>query len=106
MAAATGFYSTAEDLCRYSAAHFFGNNELLSDRSKQSCNIRFGRYKVEKGTTRSSSRSSTSECDGLSVTAAGTRGYGALSLFDPRDRFAVAVLANAIDGRGRTRRSR
>lgn len=35
MSAATGFYSTAEDLSRYASAHFFGNTELISDESKR-----------------------------------------------------------------------
>ena len=35
MAAATGFYSTATDLTRYGAAHFFGAQELISDGSKR-----------------------------------------------------------------------
>jgi CubicO group peptidase (beta-lactamase class C family) len=35
MSPATGFYSTAEDLTRYAAAHFFGNDELIGDESKR-----------------------------------------------------------------------
>ncbi|MDQ2741448.1 MAG: beta-lactamase family protein, partial [Chloroflexota bacterium] len=35
MSSATGFYSTAEDLTRYAAAHFFGNDELIDDPSKR-----------------------------------------------------------------------
>jgi CubicO group peptidase (beta-lactamase class C family) len=35
MSPATGFYSTAEDLCRYGAAHYLGNDELLTDESKR-----------------------------------------------------------------------
>lgn len=35
MAAATGFYSTAKDMCCYFAGHFFGNTTLLSDASKK-----------------------------------------------------------------------
>lgn len=31
MAPATGFYSTADDLCRYAAAHLLGSGKLLSD---------------------------------------------------------------------------
>ena len=34
MAAATGFYSTAEEMVRFASAHFFGDDRLLSDRSK------------------------------------------------------------------------
>lgn len=35
LSSATGFYSNAEDLCRYFAAHFMGNTTLLSDASKR-----------------------------------------------------------------------
>jgi len=35
MAAATGFYSTAEELCRYFTAHMCGSGQLLSDASKR-----------------------------------------------------------------------
>ncbi len=34
MAAATGFYSTAEDMVQFASAHFFGDDRLISDRSK------------------------------------------------------------------------
>jgi CubicO group peptidase (beta-lactamase class C family) len=32
---ATGFYASAEDLCRYAAAHFRGDVRLLSDAAKR-----------------------------------------------------------------------
>jgi hypothetical protein len=35
MAAATGFYSTSEDLCSYFTAHFVGSNLLIDDESKK-----------------------------------------------------------------------
>jgi len=35
MAAATGFYSTAAELCRYFTAHMCGSGQLLSDASKR-----------------------------------------------------------------------
>lgn len=35
MSAATGFYSTAEDLCRYGSAHCLGTGKLMSDESKR-----------------------------------------------------------------------
>lgn len=35
MQAATGFYSNAEDVCRFFSAHFFGNTTLISDTSKR-----------------------------------------------------------------------
>lgn len=45
MSAATGFYSTAEDLCRYGAAHFLGNEELLTDETKR--DMQHEAWKVE-----------------------------------------------------------
>jgi D-alanyl-D-alanine carboxypeptidase len=35
MSAATGFYSTAEDLCKYFSAHVVGSGKLLNDESKK-----------------------------------------------------------------------
>ena len=35
LASATGFWSTAEDLCRYAAGHVLGDERLLSDASKR-----------------------------------------------------------------------
>ena len=35
MSPATGFSSTAEDVCRFAAAHFLGDTRLLSDSSKR-----------------------------------------------------------------------
>jgi CubicO group peptidase (beta-lactamase class C family) len=35
MSAATGFYSTAEDLCKYFSAHLLGTGKLISDESKK-----------------------------------------------------------------------
>ncbi|MEZ4625354.1 MAG: hypothetical protein R2843_11330 [Thermomicrobiales bacterium] len=34
MSAATGFYSTAEDMVTFGSAHFFGDDRLISDRGK------------------------------------------------------------------------
>ena len=34
MSSATGFYSTAEDLCRYFSAHFWGDDRLITGRLK------------------------------------------------------------------------
>lgn len=35
LSAATGFYSTAEEMCHYISAHFLGNTTLISDVSKR-----------------------------------------------------------------------
>jgi CubicO group peptidase (beta-lactamase class C family) len=99
MAAATGFCSTAEDLCRYAAAHFLGDERLLSDDSKRMMQHEWWDVEgVEDG----------SYGLGFSVVKVGERrlvghgggypGHSTRTMFDPVDRLALAVLTNAIDG--------
>jgi len=45
LASATGFWSTAEDLCRYAAGHVLGDERLLSDASKR--RMQRGEWEVE-----------------------------------------------------------
>ncbi len=45
LASATGFWSTAEDLCRYTAGHVLGDERLLSDASKR--RMQRGEWEVE-----------------------------------------------------------
>lgn len=98
MAAATGVYSTAASLVRYFAAHFPGDNRILTDDSKRqmqqpisdtgSANRRYGL--------------------GIAVATIGERqlvghsggypGHITNSLFDPKAKIAASVLTNAIDG--------
>jgi CubicO group peptidase (beta-lactamase class C family) len=99
LAAATGFYSTAEDLCRYAAAHFWGVETLVSDASKRL--LQHQEWQVE---------GVADNAYGLGfgiVTAGGRRlvghsggypGHITRTVFDPDDRLAVSVLTNAIDG--------
>ena len=99
MSSATGFYSTAEDLCRYFSAHFWGDGRLISDASKRV--LQHDGWDVEHTPD---SRYGL----GFSVTKVGDRrlvghgggypGHITRSLFDPDDRLAVSVLTNAIDG--------
>ena len=98
MASATGFSSTATDLVRYAAAHFHGDDRLLSDDAQRQ--MQRTEWAVE-GTT-------TSYGLGLSIAEIGDRrvlghgggfpGFITRTWFDPVDRLAVAVLTNAIDG--------
>jgi CubicO group peptidase (beta-lactamase class C family) len=98
MAAATGFFSRAEDLTAYFSAHCFGDERLLSDESKrQMQNQTWGRDK-EGG----------SYGLGLQVIEAGERtlhGHGGgwpgqitRSLVDTQQGLAISVLTNAVDG--------
>jgi D-alanyl-D-alanine carboxypeptidase len=98
MAAATGCYSTASDLVRYAAAHFIGDERLVSESSKRQ--MHHAHWKVtgvdeEYGF-------------GFQVATIGERrvlghgggypGHITRTYFDPTDRLAVSVFTNAIDG--------
>ncbi len=99
MAAATGFYSTASDVVRYGAAHFLGDDRLVSDDSKRM--MQRVEWEVE-GTGGSSYGL------GFAVSTIGSRrvighgggypGHITRTFVDPVARLAVSVLTNAIDG--------
>lgn len=99
MASATGFYSTASDLVRWSAAHFHGDDRLLTDDLKRVM------QRVEWAVEGSSNTSyglglSIADVNGRRVFGHGGAfpGQSTHTLFDPVDRVAVSVLTNAIDG--------
>lgn len=91
---ATGFYSTAEDLCRYAAAHFMGNLTLLSDAAKREMQQPYwaiaqadehyglGFAVIEIGTRR------------VIGHGGGFPGHATRTLIDPIDRLVVTVLTN------------
>lgn len=97
MAAATGFFSTAEDLVRYAAGHFHGDERLLTDTSKR-------RMQRSQWTTGRDSEYGL----GFDVSTVGDRrvvghgggypGHITNTKFDPVDRLAASVLTNSIDG--------
>jgi CubicO group peptidase (beta-lactamase class C family) len=101
LASATGFWSTAEDLCRYAAGHVLGDERLLSDASKR--RMQRGEWEVE----------GTEERYGLGfgIYKIGERrmiGHGGgfpgnitRTFLDPVDGLTVVVLTNAIDGPAR-----
>lgn len=99
MASATGFVSTAEDVTAWAAAHWFGDERVLTDDTKRV--MQHGEWPV-----RSSAEGEYAL--GFAVTPIGERrllGHGGgfpgqitHTLFDPDDRLAVSVLTNAIDG--------
>ncbi len=99
LAAATGIFSTATDLCRYAAAHFFGDERLLADSSK-----RLMQHEWWSVDDRDSAKTYGL---GFSIITCGERqlvghgggypGHITRTVFDPRERLAVAVLTNAID---------
>jgi len=101
LAPATGFWSTAEDLTVYGAAHFLGDERLLSDDAKRvmqrlesvitAYGTEIGRYGVGMALTTVGERR-------LVGHSGGYPGHITLTLIDAVDRLVVSVLTNAIDG--------
>ncbi len=99
LGSATGFFSTAEDLCRYCAAHFPGDDRLLGDPAKRLMQHQW--WLVDEDPDAGYGL-------GFSVVACGERrlvghgggypGHITRTVFDPADRLALSVLTNAIDG--------
>ncbi len=99
MAAATGFFSTAEELVRYMSAHFLGDDRLLTDRSKR--RMQRTEWVVEgTGGTAYGLGFAVDEIGGRRVLGhgGGYPGHITRTYFDPVDRLAVSALTNAIDG--------
>lgn len=99
MSAATGFYSTAEDLCRYGAAHFLGNEELLTDETKRE--MQHEAWKVEGPQPRQYALGfNVAEVGGRRLIGhgGGFPGFITYTCIDSVDQLVVTVLTNAIDG--------
>lgn len=94
LSAATGFYSTAEDLCKYFATHFIGNTTLLKDSSKRL--MQHGYWKSEN----------SDEQYGLGLVnyprkgwhiyghSGGFPGFITNTQFDPKKKLVISVLTN------------
>jgi D-alanyl-D-alanine carboxypeptidase len=101
LASATGFWSTAEDLCRYAAGHVLGDERLLGDASKR--RMQRGEWEVEGTDDRYGL--------GFGIHKIGERrmighgggfpGHITRTLIDPVDGLTVVALTNAIDGPAR-----
>ncbi|MGY2067431.1 serine hydrolase [Blastococcus sp. SYSU DS0619] len=101
MAAATGFYSTAEELSLYGAAHVLGDERLLTDDSKRlmqrlesvvtAYGTEVGRYGVGLVLTTVGERHLVGHSGGFP-------GQITVTFVDPCDGLVVSVLTNAIDG--------
>lgn len=98
LSAATGFYSTAESLCRYVAAHCYGDSRLLSDASKREMQQAY--WKVGQEDQGYGLGFGVEELGGRRVIGhgGGFPGYITSTLFDPKDRLAVVVLTNTAGG--------
>lgn len=102
MAAATGFYSTAEDLCTYFAAQFVGSGKLLDDESKKEMQRVQWHAKVPG--------QNNHEDYGLGLAleelkkrktighGGGFPGHITQSIADPKDELVVVVLTNCLGG--------
>ncbi len=99
LSAATGFYSSAADLCRYFSAHIPGSGELLDDETKK-----------EMQRTQWPVTNSTFDQEyalGLQIDKVGRRrvighaggfpGHATRTLCDPRAKIVVSTLSNCID---------
>ena len=101
MAAATGFFGTAEDLVNFASAHFFGDERLLSDASKRV-------QQREQWVGDPSTPGSAQYGLGMIIEQIGSHrmighsggypGHITRTVLDPEQGLAVSVLTNAIDG--------
>ena len=100
MSAATGFYSTGEDLCRYFMDLIVGSKKLLNDESKK---------EMQRTQWRVANTAQYGEYGlGLVLDNAGERrvfghlgmfpGQSTASLCDPESELAVVALTNCMDG--------
>ncbi len=98
LASATGFYSTAEELCRYAAAHLPGDETLLTDASKREMQQP---YWKARQTDRSYGLGFIIGDQGerrLVGHSGGFPGFITQTMFDPKDRLVVTVLTNESAG--------
>jgi CubicO group peptidase (beta-lactamase class C family) len=101
MAAATGFYSTAEEMVQFASAHFFGDSRLISDRSKN---------EMQRPVWTGQNPDSPQDGYGYGTTvqyydghrmvghSGGYPGHITRTMWDPEEGLAVSVLTNAVDG--------
>lgn len=100
MAAATGFCSTASDLCKYFDAQFVGSGKLLSDESKKEMQRTQWRLKYSKDNDEYGL--------GFQIEYAVDRrlfghggafpGHRTKTVCEPNERLTIVVLTNCIDG--------
>lgn len=99
-AAAVGIHATTINMCEFAAAHFLGNNVLLSDRSKRMM------QRTQSGVKHGYDRGMEFGL-GFEVQTIGKRrvighgghvaGYLTATFFDPKAKLAVSVAANSKD---------
>jgi D-alanyl-D-alanine carboxypeptidase len=101
MAAATGFYSTAEDMVQFASAHFFGDTRLIDDRSKR---------EMQRPVWTGLAPEAPQDGYGYGTTvhyydghrmlghSGGYPGHITRTMWDPNEGLAISVLTNAVDG--------
>ncbi len=95
LTSATGFYSNAEDCCRYFSAHFFGNDSLISDRSKRI--MQHGYWKSEGTKERYGLGMVNYKKKGWDIYghSGGFPGFTTNTKFDPKKQLVVSVMVNS-----------
>lgn len=98
MAAATGFYSNAEDLCSYFSAHFYGNDTLVTDASKRA--MQKAEWESEKKTEKYGLGMAAYKKSGWKLRGhgGGFPGFITSTKFDPEKKLVVSVLINSLSG--------
>lgn len=101
MAAATGFSSTAEDMVRFASAHVFGDDRLISDRSK---------HEMQRPVWTGQNPDAPQDGYGYGIGiqhyaghrmvghSGGYPGHITRTMWDPTEGLAISVLTNAVDG--------
>ena len=102
MSSATGFYSTAKDLCTYFDAHFVGSGKLLDDESKKEMQ-KVQWHAETPGQSNHEDYGLGFEIEYLNKRktishGGGFPGYITKSIADPKDRLIVVVLTNCLGG--------
>jgi CubicO group peptidase (beta-lactamase class C family) len=101
MAAATGWFSTARDLTTYGAAHWFGDETLVSDASKRLLQREESRVEAhgrELGRYGLGFDLRTIGDRDLVGHSGGYPGHITRTWIDPTENLVVSVLTNAVDG--------
>lgn len=101
MAAATGFFSTAEDLVHYFSAHRLGDERLLTDGSKRLMQRQEWQTDPDDPKAGHYGLGMISETVGEREVVGHSGGYPGhitRSILDPKKGLVISVLTNAVDG--------
>jgi D-alanyl-D-alanine carboxypeptidase len=104
MSSATGFYSTAADMCKYFAAQFIGTGKLLSDESKKEMQRMQWRVNNTKENEEYGLGFGIDYCGDRRLVGhgGGFPGHITRTFFDSQAKLVVVVLTNCINGEAKT----